>query len=204
MEVRKLDIPDVLLFSPKRFEDDRGFFSETFRQTWIDDQHIPIRFVQDNHARSTQAGVVRGLHFQYGKATQSKLIRVIKGAIFDVVVDIRHGSPTFGKHVSAILSEENWQQLFVPHGFAHGYCTLNEETEVIYKVDRYYEPTHEAALLWNDPALGIGWPCDEETAILSLKDAQAPRLQDMATYFQYAPNAKPFPVIDNAQTEKMS
>ncbi|MCI5043846.1 MAG: dTDP-4-dehydrorhamnose 3,5-epimerase [Aquisalinus sp.] len=203
MKVLKLDIPDVLLLSPKRFGDDRGFFSETFRQTWIDDQHMPIRFVQDNHAKSTQAGIVRGLHFQYGEAVQTKLIRVVKGAILDIAVDIRHGSPTFGKYVSVILSEENWQQLLVPHGFAHGYCTLSEETEVIYKVDQYYDPEKEAALLWNDPALCIDWPCTEDTAILSDKDRSAPLLKDLAPYFHYAPNAKPFSVINHAQTEKM-
>ncbi len=201
MDVISLDIPDLLLLSPKKFSDERGFFSETYREKWFVDQGLPINFVQDNHARSTQEGVLRGLHFQYGDAAQSKLIRVVRGAILDIAVDIRHGSPTFGKYVSVTLSDENWQQLFVPHGFAHGYYTLTAETEVIYKVDQYYTPDKEASLLWSDPTLNINWPCGENDPILSDKDKRAPLLSEMPVYFRYDPRAKPFSVVHAPQTE---
>ncbi len=194
MKISHFDIPDIVRLTPKRFGDNRGFFSETYRQSWFDEAGVDIKFIQDNHARSSSKGVVRGLHFQYGKNPQAKLIRVVSGAILDVAVDIRHGSPTFGQHVAVELSAENWQQLLVPPGFAHCYCTLTEETEVIYKVDNYYSPTQEAGIRWNDPALKIDWPVSEENAKLSDKDRVAPLLADSPVFFRYQPDLMPFHV----------
>lgn len=189
-------MPEVLLLTPQRFSDDRGFFSETFSQNWFVNAGLDLHFCQDNHARSTQVGVIRGLHFQFGTARQAKLIRVSAGAILDVAVDIRTGSPTFGQHVAVELSADNWQQLLVPHGFAHGYCTLHPNTEVIYKVDQFYDPTQEAGIHWNDPALGIQWPITASAAILSDKDRMAPSLTDSPVHFTYQQGAKPFNLTD--------
>ncbi|WP_306250449.1 dTDP-4-dehydrorhamnose 3,5-epimerase [Parvularcula sp. IMCC14364] len=194
MELKHLTIPEIILITPPKFGDDRGFFSETFRQEWLEALNISTPFIQDNHARSAHKAVIRGLHFQYGDAAQTKLIRVVKGAILDVAVDIRHGSPTFGQHVSAELSAENWQQLLVPRGFAHGYCTLEADTEVVYKVDNYFAPDREASLAWDDPELNISWPFPDESIILSDKDRTAPLLTESAVYFRYDPAIKPFSV----------
>ena len=169
------------------FRDARGFFSETFNAGALAVAGITAPFVQDNHSLSTAQGVVRGLHFQVPPHAQAKLVRVTRGSIFDVAVDIRVGSPTYGRHVGAVLSAANWQQIWIPEGFAHGFCTLEPETEVIYKVTDIYAPDCDRALFWNDPELAIAWPVPAEAAILSAKDAAAPRLNDMVSPFRYRP-----------------
>jgi dTDP-4-dehydrorhamnose 3,5-epimerase len=181
VKVERLAIPDVLLIEPARFGDSRGFFSEVWSRRTLAQHGLEAEFVQDNHSLSREVGVVRGLHFQTPPAAQGKLVRVVRGAILDVAVDIREGSPTFGRHVAAVLSAENWRQLWVPRGFAHGFATLEPDTEVIYKVDAYYDRAADAGILWNDPALGIEWPVTE--AVLSDKDRAAPRLADIPPPF---------------------
>lgn len=181
MKVERLAIPDVLLIEPARLGDARGFFSEVWSQRSLARHGLDVDFVQDNHSLSREAGVVRGLHFQRPPAAQGKLVRVVRGAILDVAVDIREGSATYGQHVSAVLSAENWRQLWVPRGFAHGFATLEPDTEVLYKVDAYYDREADAGILWNDPALGIDWPVTE--AVLSDKDRAAPRLAGIAPPF---------------------
>jgi len=185
VKVERLAIPEVLLIEPKRFGDDRGFFSEVFSRRMLAECGLDAEFVQDNHSLSRQVGVVRGLHFQVAPSAQGKLVRVVRGAIRDIAVDIRVGSPTYGQHVSAVLSAENWRQLWVPRGFAHGFCTLEPDTEVIYKVDAYYDREADRGILWNDPALGINWPVTAEQAVLSDKDRAAPRLADLPAQFRY-------------------
>ena len=179
--VEKLAIPDVLLLTPSRFEDPRGFFSETWNQRSFAEAGVPGPFVQDNHAVSNTTGVLRGLHCQIGENAQGKLVRVTKGAIWDIAVDIRRGSPTYGAHVGAILTAENWNQIWVPVGFLHGYCTLSEATEVIYKVTAPYDRDAERGVIWNDPDLGVIWPV--AGAILSEKDEKLPRLKDCEAWF---------------------
>jgi dTDP-4-dehydrorhamnose 3,5-epimerase len=179
----KLAIPDVVLVEPKRFGDARGYFTETYKKQAFTDAGLSIDFVQDNESLSREVGVLRGLHFQTPPFAQAKLVRVVRGAIFDVAVDIRKGSPSFGKWVSATLTGENGHQLLVPHGFAHGFCTLEADTVVAYKVDAPYSQPHDAGILWNDPALGIEWPVDEARIVLSDKDRVQPRLADYATPF---------------------
>ena len=176
MEIEALAIADVKVLTPRRFADARGFFSETFNEGAWRDLGFEARFVQDNHAYSADKGVVRGLHFQLPPAAQGKLVRVPRGAILDVAVDIRRSSPTFGKHVSAVISAENWKQIWVPPGFAHGYVTLEPHTEVIYKVTAPYAPALDRGVLWNDPALAIDWGVPDGEAILSDKDRKQPLL----------------------------
>ena len=176
MKIERLAIPDVILIAPRKFADARGFFSETWNERALSDAGIAARFVQDNHAASAAKGTVRGLHFQLPPMAQDKLVRVTRGAVLDVAVDIRRGSPTFGQHVAAVLSAENWAQLWVPKGFAHGYCTLQADTEVIYKVTDYYSPAHDRGIQWDDPALGIAWPVTSANALLSDKDTMQPAL----------------------------
>jgi dTDP-4-dehydrorhamnose 3,5-epimerase len=189
MNQERLRIPDVVLFTPKRDGDARGFFSETFRQDAFDAAVGPSTFVQDNHSYSGEAGVIRGLHFQRPPRPQGKLVRVVRGAILDVVVDIRLGSTTYGQHVAQVLSAENWRQLWVPIGFAHGFCTLEPTTEVIYKVTAYYSPTDERGLAFDDPALAIDWPVAPEKARLSDKDRRHPKLAELQPYFRLAETA---------------
>ena len=184
MKVEQLAIPDVKLIRPRIHRDDRGFFSETFNAKVMAEAGIAASFVQDNHSLSSATGVVRGLHFQIPPHAQGKLVRVTKGAILDVAVDIRHGSATFGRHVSAILSAENWLQLWIPIGFAHGFCTLEPATEVQYKVTDYYAPECDRGLLWSDPALGIKWPVGPDAAQLSEKDRRQPTLDELPPIFQ--------------------
>jgi dTDP-4-dehydrorhamnose 3,5-epimerase len=181
--VETLAIPDVKIIRPKKHGDTRGFFSETYSQKALSSAGIDLTFVQDNHAFSAAKGTVRGLHFQTPPFSQDKLIRVTRGSIFDVAVDLRRGSPTYGRHVSAVISAEEWNQILIPTGFAHGLLTLEPDTEVLYKVTNYYSPTHDLGLLWNDPALGIAWPIAEADAILSAKDKVQPRLADLPAYF---------------------
>ncbi len=183
MNVVALEIPEVKLITPKRFGDSRGFFSEVYNARALADAGIDIVFVQDNHAFSGEAGTLRGLHFQKPPHAQTKLVRVTRGRIYDVAVDIRLKSPTYGRHVGVELSAENWAQLLVPAGFAHGYCTLEPDTEVLYKVDSYYAPQHDAGILWSDPALGIAWPVEPGKAHLSDKDKRLPALKDVGLAF---------------------
>ena len=183
MEVEDLEIPDVKLITPKKFGDHRGFFSETYNKAAMTEAGIDIDFVQDNHSLSADKGTVRGLHYQSPPFAQDKLVRVIRGAVFDVAVDLRRNSPTFGKHVCAEITAEAWNQILVPIGFAHGFVTLTDDTEVIYKVSNYYAPRHDFGLLWNDSALGIAWPVSPDGAILSDKDKVQPRLQDIESPF---------------------
>jgi len=183
VNVERLAIPDVLLLTPPRFQDPRGFFSETWNQKRFAEAGIAGPFIQDNHAFSTQRGVLRGLHLQIGPNAQGKLVRVVRGAVWDVAVDARHGSPTFGKHVGALLSAENWRQLWVPAGFLHGYCTTEPDTEVIYKVTGEYDKPAERGVIWNDPDLGINWPVPAAEVILSEKDLLLPRLRDCPAWF---------------------
>jgi dTDP-4-dehydrorhamnose 3,5-epimerase len=178
MQVIPTDIPDVKLIIPKKHGDHRGFFSETYNRSQLAQAGIDLEFVQDNQSLSVEKGVLRGLHFQVPPKAQDKLVRVIRGAILDVAVDIRRGSPTFGHAVSALLSEENWRQIFVPRGFAHGFVTLEPNTEVAYKVTDYYSPEHERGILWSDPALPIDWQINPDEAILSGRDRQHPLFAD--------------------------
>ncbi len=183
--IERLRIPDVLIISPIKHGDQRGFFSETFSKAGLAEAGIDIDFVQDNHAHSVQSGTVRGLHFQTPPFAQHKLIRAVRGAIFDVAVDLRVGSPTWGRHVSAIISADAWNQILVPIGFAHGVATLEPNTEIIYKVSSRYSPEHDKGLFWLDPALGINWPVNEAEAILSDRDRHLPRLDELPDYFHY-------------------
>lgn len=175
MEYIRTAIPEVILVKPKVFGDHRGFFMETFRQSEFEELTGPVNFVQDNHSGSTQ-GILRGLHYQL-KNTQGKLVRVVAGEVFDVAVDIREGSPTFGKWVGEILSAENKHQLWVPEGFAHAFYVMSAWAEFVYKTTDYYAPEWERSLLWNDPEIGIEWPLvNGEPPKLSTKDADAPLL----------------------------
>ena len=184
MRVIPTDIPDVKILEPKKHGDNRGFFSEIYsRKALRDLAGIDIEFVQDNHSLSAEKGVLRGLHYQMPPMAQDKLIRVVRGAVLDVAVDIRRGSPTFGRHVSAVISAENWRQIFVPIGFAHGFVTLESNTEVVYKVSNYYSPAHDRGILWNDPALGIDWGVSPAEAVLSEKDRKNPKLADARDLF---------------------
>ena len=183
MHVECLNIPDIRVLSPKKFGDRRGFFSETYNKQAFAALGIDIDFVQDNHSYSADRGTVRGLHFQTPPFAQDKLVRVERGSVFDIAVDLRQGSSSYGRHVSAVLSAEAWNQILVPIGFAHGFMTLEPDTEVIYKVSNYYAPDHDKGLLWNDPALGINWPIPEDEAVLSEKDRKLPRLAELITPF---------------------
>lgn len=185
MQAEALSLPGVYLFSPKKFGDERGFFSETFNAKAFAKTVPDINFIQDNQSLSRDVGVIRGLHFQLPPYTQGKLVRVTRGSVLDVVVDIRKGSPTYGKHIGVKLSAENWQQLWVPKGFAHGFCTLEPDTEFCYKVDDYYAPEHDAGIAFDDPDLGIEWPVDLATATLSEKDRALPRLKDIDSPFVF-------------------
>ncbi len=173
MKIESLEIPEVKLLFPRKFEDERGFFSETYNQEEFSQAGITQDFVQDNHSFSKIPGVLRGLHFQSEPYAQDKLVRVLHGRILDVAVDIRPNSPTLGKSVIAEINADDWNQIFVPRGFAHGFLTLAPDTEVVYKVSRPYTPSAEHAILWNDPDLGINWPMDESQLILSAKDTNA-------------------------------
>jgi dTDP-4-dehydrorhamnose 3,5-epimerase len=183
MKFESLAIADVKLITPRIFRDDRGFFSETWNERALAEAGIPARFVQDNHALSVAKGTVRGLHFQLSPHAQDKLIRCTRGAILDVAVDIRRSSPAFGRHVTAILSARNWAQLWVPKGFAHGYVTLEPDTEVIYKVTDYYSPAHDRGILWSDPALAIAWTVGADEVQLSAKDKVWPALREAPALF---------------------
>lgn len=183
MNVEATEIPDVKIITPKKFGDQRGFFSETFNQRALEAAGVSGTFVQDNQSLSATVGTIRGLHFQSKPFAQDKLLRVTRGRILDVAVDLRRSSPTYGRHVAVELSAENWRQLWVPVGFAHGFCTLEPDTEVHYKVTAYYSPEHDHGVLWNDPEIGITWPVSADAAVLSAKDEAQPRLADLPNYF---------------------
>ena len=185
MKSLRLSLPGVIRIEPKRFGDERGFFSEVYNKRAFADAGVALDFVQDNHSLSLKAGTVRGLHYQRPPYAQAKLVRVVRGSIADVAVDIRKGSPTYGCHITETLSAENWAQLFVPAGFAHGFCTLEPDTEVLYKVSAPYDPGSDAGIVWNDPTLAIDWPVEVADAILSAKDAALPRLADDPPPFEF-------------------
>ncbi|MCR5940305.1 dTDP-4-dehydrorhamnose 3,5-epimerase [Ochrobactrum sp. XJ1] len=178
MQVRPLGLDGVFEVSPRKFGDDRGFFSETYNAKAFAEAGINLTFVQDNHSYSTAKGVVRGLHYQLPPFAQDKLVRVTRGAILDVAVDIRKSSPTFGKWVALEVSAEKWNQILVPKGFAHGFMTLVENTEVIYKVTDYYSPEHDRSIRFDDPAIGIEWPLPSSGVQLSDKDQKASLFAD--------------------------
>jgi dTDP-4-dehydrorhamnose 3,5-epimerase len=186
IDVSTLAIPEVKLLRLQKHGDARGFFSETYSRRDLAAAGIDCDFVQDNHSLSVEPGVVRGLHFQVPPFAQHKLVRVIRGAIFDVAVDIRRGSPTYGRHVAAVVTASEWNQIFVPAGFAHGFCTIEPDTEVLYKVSGYYAPRADRGLRWDDPALAIDWPAPLDKAILSEKDRNHPTLAELPPYFSYA------------------
>jgi dTDP-4-dehydrorhamnose 3,5-epimerase len=183
LDVTALAIPDVRIIRTRKFGDHRGFFSETWNRKSFAEAGIDIDFVQDNHSLSAEIGTLRGLHFQGPPHAQDKLVRVVKGRILDVAVDLRQSSPTFGKWVAAELSAEGWQQILVPIGFAHGFCTLEADTEVIYKVSNYYAPQADFGVLWNDPDLGIDWPVSPDKVVLSDKDKIQPRFSELKQLF---------------------
>lgn len=177
MKIISLAIPDVKLIQPKVYGDERGYFMETFRQDLLEQTlGYQVKFCQDNESRSNK-GVLRGLHYQLPPFEQAKLVRVVQGEVLDVAVDIRRGSPTFGQHVSAILNDENKHQLFIPHGFAHGFVVLSDTAVFTYKVDSYYSPEHDRGLAYDDPALGIDWVLSKTQLQLSAKDQEQPRLE---------------------------
>jgi dTDP-4-dehydrorhamnose 3,5-epimerase len=178
-EVRPLELEGLLEIRPRRFGDERGFFSEVWRDDWLGELGLGVRFVQDNHSYSKSRGVLRGLHFQSPPAAQHKLVRVARGSIFDVALDVRSASPTFGKWAGIVLSAEEWNQLFIPKGFAHGFVTLEDETEVLYKVSDLYSPAHDRAIRFDDPAVGIAWPVDPASITVSEKDRTAPLLAEI-------------------------
>lgn len=184
MEVKETLIPGVVIIEPRLFKDDRGYFFESFSERDFNAQVREIHFVQDNESKSSY-GVLRGLHFQKPPYAQSKLVRVIKGAVLDVAVDIRKGSPTFGQHVAVELTEENHRQFFIPRGFAHGFSVLTDEVIFQYKCDNFYAPQSEGALAWDDPDLGIDWKVPADKVILSGKDQHHSRLKDAEWLFDY-------------------
>ena len=184
MNIESLEIPEILIITPDRRGDERGFFSETYTdRTWQAAGLAHLRFVQDNHVYSAQAGTIRGLHYQIPPHAQAKLVRVSRGAVLDVVLDIRRRSPTFGRHVSSVISADAWNQIFIPEGFAHGYATLEPDTEVLYKTSDFYAPDSERSICWNDPALGIDWKFHEDVAVVSEKDRANPLLTDAVDLF---------------------
>lgn len=190
MNVIQTDIDGVVIIEPKVFGDNRGYFFESFSQRDFDSQVREVRFVQDNESKS-RYGVLRGLHFQKPPFAQSKLVRVVRGAVLDVAVDIRRGSPTFGKHVAVELTEDNHMQLFIPRGFAHGFAVLSDEVLFQYKCDNFYAPQSEGAIAWNDPALGIDWRLPEDKVVLSEKDMHHPLLADIESPFVFGENLYP-------------
>ncbi len=183
MKVTRTEIEGLAIIEPRVFQDSRGYFFESFSERDFAENVAPVKFVQDNESKSCY-GVVRGLHFQKPPHAQAKLVRVVKGRVLDVAVDLRSGSPTYGKYHAVELTEDNHLQLFIPRGFAHGFCVLSEEAVFQYKCDGYYAPQSEGSVLWNDPDIGIDWGIPAEDAILSGKDAKSPLLKDLEKIFQ--------------------
>ena len=186
MQFERLDIPDVILITPKKFGDERGYFMESFRKSLFEEAVGNFDFVQDNQSLSADAGTIRGLHFQLEPKAQGKLVSCVTGAILDVAVDIRTGSPTYGHHVTAELTRDNGQMLWVPAGFAHGFCTLEANTKVSYKVTEYYSPEHDRGLAYDDPEIGINWPIASGKAVLSAKDRRQPTLAELGAVLTYS------------------
>jgi len=185
MDALDLGLPGLLLLKPRRFADSRGYFVETYNERTLSGIGIAAGFVQDNESFSTVRGTIRGLHFQLPPASQAKLVRVLQGSVYDVAVDLRIGSPGYGRWASATLTADGGEQLFVPHGFAHGFCTLQPDTVVAYKVDDFYAPASDSGLIWNDAALAIDWPVGVEQAVLSEKDMRLGRFADFQSPFRY-------------------
>jgi dTDP-4-dehydrorhamnose 3,5-epimerase len=181
MNIIKTKLDGVLIIEPAVFGDHRGYFMESYNKKRFVEQGIDYDFIQDNQSLSVETGVIRGLHYQLAPKAQTKLVRVLTGAIYDVAVDIRKGSPTFGQWIGVILSEHNKRQLLVPKGFAHGFCTIAPNSQVAYKVDEFYSPEHDRGILWNDPAIGIDWSTSKP--VLSEKDQKHPLLQDAEINF---------------------
>ena len=177
-------IEAVKIITPKSFQDSRGVFCETYNRQRYFEHGVELDFVQDNQSSSAETGTIRGLHFQSNPAAQDKLVRVLRGSIFDVAVDLRRTSPTYGKWVAEKLSADNGKQLLVPVGFAHGFCTLEPDTHVLYKVTAYYSPANDLGIAWDDPDIAIDWPIPPGKAILSEKDTRHPRLNSLPTYFE--------------------
>jgi dTDP-4-dehydrorhamnose 3,5-epimerase len=184
LTVASTSIPAVRIITPKSFADPRGVFCETYNRKRFFEHGITLEFVQDNQSTSVEAGTIRGLHFQSSPAAQDKLIRVLRGSIFDVAVDLRRSSPTYGKWIAEKLSAEDGKQLLVPIGFAHGFCTLEPDTHVLYKVTDYYSPANDLGIAWDDPDLAIDWPVEPGKAVLSDKDTRHPRFSSLPTYFE--------------------
>lgn len=182
IEVWPLALEGLLEIRPNRWQDERGFFSEVWRDEWLVELELNGRFVQDNHSYSRARGVLRGMHFQLPPAAQDKLIRVSRGSIFDAAVDVRRQSSTFGRWTGIVLSAEKWNQLFVPRGFAHGFVTLEDDTEVVYKTSAIYTPELERAVRFDDPTVGIDWPVDAAELTISEKDRMAPFLTEAETF----------------------
>jgi dTDP-4-dehydrorhamnose 3,5-epimerase len=170
MQVERQAIPEVLLLTPRRFGDERGWLSEVYSRRAMAEAGVTAEFVQENHAYSSRRGTLRGLHLQLPPKSIAKLVRAVRGAIFDVAVDVRAGSPTFGRWAAAELTADNGRMLLVPRGFAHAYCSLTDDCEVIYKIDGYYAPECESGLAWNDPAIGIDWPIPTKDLIINARD----------------------------------
>jgi dTDP-4-dehydrorhamnose 3,5-epimerase len=185
MEIKELDLDGVLLLRPRRFADARGYFVETYNQKTFADAGINVTFVQDNQSFSRAAGTVRALHFQVPPLAQAKLVRVLRGSVYDAVVDVRAGSPTYGRWIAIELDAESGEELFVPRGFAHGFCTREGDTEVAYKVDNRYAPDHDSGIVWNDPTLAIAWPVAPDDAVLSDKDRKLGHFKDLVSPFRY-------------------
>jgi dTDP-4-dehydrorhamnose 3,5-epimerase len=185
LEVLDTALAEVKIVAPRRTIDKRGFFSEVWSVRDFASAGIDAIFVQDNHIRNRHRCTLRGLHYQVPPAAQGKLVRVTRGSIFDVAVDIRRGSPTFGRYAKAVLSDDNWCQIWVPPGFAHGYCTLEDATEVQYKVTDFYSPQHDRGIAWNDPRLAVPWPVSPTTLILSDRDRGHPSLANQLDLFEY-------------------
>ena len=183
MNIANVSLPEIRIMSLKKIEDSRGFLSEVYTRRAFEAEGDKIDFVQDNHSFSAKKGTVRGLHFQTPPVAQHKLVRVVRGSVFDVAIDLRRSSFSYGRHVSVVLSAAAWNQALVPVGFAHGFMTLEDDTEVIYKVSDYYSPDYDKGLLWNDPALGIQWPLLTKEALLSERDRAQPRLAELESPF---------------------
>jgi len=186
MDVISLELPGVILLKTRRFSDARGYFFESYNAgTFAREAGITTTFVQDNQSYSGPKGTIRGLHFQIPPAAQAKLVRVLHGSVYDVAIDLRAGSPTYGRSTAATLTAEGGEQLFVPRGFAHGFCTLEPDTMVAYKVDAFYAPESDSGLIWNDPALAVPWPVAPGEAVLSDKDTRHGSFADFKTPFRY-------------------
>jgi dTDP-4-dehydrorhamnose 3,5-epimerase len=183
LKISSLAIPDVKVITPQKFGDDRGWFSEVYSRRALAELGIDVQFVQENESFSSKSGTIRGLHLQSPPFAQDKLIRVIQGAVWDVAVDIRVGSPTYGEWVAEVIGAALGNQIFVPKGFAHGFCTLEPDTQVVYLVSNYYSRPHDAGIRWNDPVLAVGWPAEADPSSLSPKDETAPAWRDFSSPF---------------------